>query len=60
LGFDPLDVRWVIMTHMHGDHAGGIGHFTNSEILLSKPEADAALARTGRCSAISTCTIRIG
>jgi len=47
LGFDPLDVRWVIMTHMHGDHAGGIGHFPNSEVLLSKPEADAALARTG-------------
>ena len=47
LGFDPLDVRWVVMTHMHGDHAGGIGHFPNSEILLSKQEADAALARTG-------------
>ena len=47
LGFDPLDVRWVIMTHMHGDHADGIGYFPNSEILLSKPEADAALARTG-------------
>jgi glyoxylase-like metal-dependent hydrolase (beta-lactamase superfamily II) len=50
LGFDPLDVRWVIMTHMHGDHAGGIGHFPNSEILLSKPEAGAALARTGPLS----------
>ena len=47
LGFHPLDVRWVVMTHMHGDHAGGIGEFPNSEILLSEPEADAALARTG-------------
>jgi glyoxylase-like metal-dependent hydrolase (beta-lactamase superfamily II) len=47
LGFDPLDVRWVIMTHMHGDHSGGLGHFPSSEILVSKPEADAALARTG-------------
>jgi glyoxylase-like metal-dependent hydrolase (beta-lactamase superfamily II) len=47
LGFEPLDVRWVIMTHMHGDHAGGIGHFPNSEILLSNREADAAFARTG-------------
>jgi glyoxylase-like metal-dependent hydrolase (beta-lactamase superfamily II) len=47
LGFDPLDVRWVIMTHMHGDHAGGIGHFPKSDILLSKTEADAAFARTG-------------
>jgi glyoxylase-like metal-dependent hydrolase (beta-lactamase superfamily II) len=47
LGFDPIDVRWVVMSHMHGDHVGGIGHFPNCEILLSKPEADAALARTG-------------
>ncbi|TCQ03786.1 metallo-beta-lactamase superfamily protein [Rhizobium sp. PP-F2F-G36] len=47
MGFDPKDVRWVVMTHMHGDHAGGIGHFPNSTILLSKLEADAALARTG-------------
>jgi glyoxylase-like metal-dependent hydrolase (beta-lactamase superfamily II) len=47
LGFDPLDVRWVIMTHMHGDHVDGLGYFPNSEILVSKPEADAALARTG-------------
>jgi glyoxylase-like metal-dependent hydrolase (beta-lactamase superfamily II) len=50
LGFDPLVVRWAVMTHMHGDHAGGIGHFPNSEILVSKPEADAALAWTGPMS----------
>jgi glyoxylase-like metal-dependent hydrolase (beta-lactamase superfamily II) len=47
LGFDPLDVRWVVMTHMHGDHAGGIGHFPKSDILLSKPEAAASLAPSG-------------
>jgi glyoxylase-like metal-dependent hydrolase (beta-lactamase superfamily II) len=35
------------MTHMHGDHAGGVGHFPNSDILLSEPEAVAVLARTG-------------
>ena len=47
LGFDPLDVRWVVMTHMHGDHAGGLGHFPKSEILLGKAEATAALGPTG-------------
>lgn len=47
MGFDPKDVRWVVMTHMHGDHAGGIGHFPNSTILLSKPEAHVALSRSG-------------
>ncbi|MEB2845738.1 N-acyl homoserine lactonase family protein [Endobacterium cereale] len=47
MGFNPKDVRWVVMTHMHGDHAGGIGHFPNSTILLSKQEAHTALSRSG-------------
>ena len=47
LGFDASDVRWVVMTHMHGDHAGGIGHFPNSEILMTKTEANQALVPTG-------------
>ena len=25
LGFDPDDIRYVIATHGHGDHAGGVG-----------------------------------
>jgi N-acyl homoserine lactone hydrolase len=47
LNFDPGDVRWVIMTHMHGDHAGGLGHFPKSEILLTEREARDALAWIG-------------
>ncbi len=47
LGFDPGDVRWVIMTHMHGDHAGGLAHFPRSEILVSAAEARAALSFAG-------------
>ncbi|MCC0807219.1 N-acyl homoserine lactonase family protein [Methylobacterium sp. W2] len=47
LGFDPRDVRWVVMTHMHGDHAGGIPGFPGSKFVLSATEAKAALARTG-------------
>ena len=47
LGLDPADVRWVVMTHMHGDHAGGLSHFPSSEIVMSEREAAAALARTG-------------
>ena len=27
LGLDPGAARWVVMTHMHGDHAGGLEHF---------------------------------
>ena len=34
LGIRPDDVRWVIMTHLHTDHAGGLHHFPKSEILV--------------------------
>ena len=40
-------MRWLVMTHMHGDHAGGIGWFQNAEVLMSETEARMALAPTG-------------
>jgi N-acyl homoserine lactone hydrolase len=46
-GFDPFNVRWVVMTHMHSDHAGGIPNFPQSEFVLSAPEAAASLSWTG-------------
>jgi len=38
LQVDPHDVRWVILTHLHLDHAGGIEFFPKSEILVSHME----------------------
>jgi N-acyl homoserine lactone hydrolase len=38
LGFSPSEVRWVVMTHLHTDHAGGLAHFPHSEILISQVE----------------------
>jgi N-acyl homoserine lactone hydrolase len=50
LGLSPDDVRWVVMTHMHTDHAGGLAHFPNAEILLARAEHDATLGFKGTVS----------
>jgi glyoxylase-like metal-dependent hydrolase (beta-lactamase superfamily II) len=42
LGFSPRDVRWVILTHLHTDHAGGLEHFPDSEILVCRSEYENA------------------
>lgn len=47
LGIDPASVPRVVMTHMHGDHAGGLSNFPNAEIIMSATEASMALSRTG-------------
>jgi glyoxylase-like metal-dependent hydrolase (beta-lactamase superfamily II) len=48
IGIDPDDVRWVIVTHLHTDHAGGLRHFPDSEVLVSRTEYELAKGFTGK------------
>jgi N-acyl homoserine lactone hydrolase len=48
LGIDPVDVRAVILTHLHTDHAGGLHHFPKSEILVCDQELRLAQGFAGR------------
>jgi len=48
LGIAPGDIRRVVLTHLHTDHAGGLHHFPQSEILVSRVEYDAARGLRGR------------
>jgi len=38
MGIQPKDVKKVILTHMHTDHAGGLHHFPESKIHVYMPE----------------------
>ena len=48
LGILPSDIRRVVMTHLHTDHAGGLHHFPDNEILVSRAEFDYAVGLRGR------------
>ena len=47
LGIQPIDVRWLVMTHLHTDHAGGLHHFPKVEILVSRTEYQLASGTAG-------------
>jgi N-acyl homoserine lactone hydrolase len=48
LGFSTADVRWVVLSHFHTDHAGGLFHFPQSEIVASRTEFEYARGFRGR------------
>lgn len=50
LGFDPHHVKWILNSHAHCDHAGGIAqlaHDTGAQVIAGAADA-ALLARGGR------------
>jgi glyoxylase-like metal-dependent hydrolase (beta-lactamase superfamily II) len=48
LGIDRGDIRRVVMTHLHTDHAGGLHHFPDTEILVTSAELKYAAGLLGR------------
>ena len=42
LGIPPSEVRWVIQTHLHGDHMGGMGYFENAEFFVNSADYPAS------------------
>lgn len=47
-GFDPADIRTVVMTHLHQDHDGGLHQLPNAEFLVARAEWQAASGLGGR------------
>ncbi len=47
LGYDAKDVRHIIQTHLHVDHAGGLGDFPWANVHLLKTEYLAAMKPKG-------------
>ncbi len=48
LGFKTSDIKKVILTHFHTDHAGGLHHFPKSEILVNGQEYKKASGVMGK------------
>jgi N-acyl homoserine lactone hydrolase len=38
VGEDPSKVKWILLTHSHGDHAGGVGDLPGVPVLMPNEE----------------------
>jgi glyoxylase-like metal-dependent hydrolase (beta-lactamase superfamily II) len=42
IGVEPADIRYIIVSHLHTDHAGGNAYFPNAEVIVQESELDFA------------------
>ena len=47
-GFEPKQIRWVVLTHMHTDHVGGLAAFSDADVLVARAEWEPAQGFGGR------------
>jgi glyoxylase-like metal-dependent hydrolase (beta-lactamase superfamily II) len=47
LGYKPEDVKHVVITHMHLDHAGGLADFPHADIHIFELEYEHIMRRPG-------------
>ena len=45
-GLAPEDVKFILLTHGHSDHTGGIGKFPGAQVMALAPEADVVEGRS--------------
>lgn len=38
IGVEPGDIRWIIVSHLHTDHAGGNRYFPNATVIVQEAE----------------------
>jgi glyoxylase-like metal-dependent hydrolase (beta-lactamase superfamily II) len=48
LGHDPRRLRWIVLSHLHTDHVGGINAFAGAEPIVSRAEWVRAIGLRGR------------
>ena len=45
---DPESVRWVVLSHLHTDHVGGLAAFAHADVLVTETEWGRATGMRGR------------